>query len=383
MNFKFLTTEEKRYYICNEKKFLNKFQAIHEQEETNQPINYKCNPLYDNVDCSKEPNNSFETILKEQAELIRKSFKILRLWYSGGIDSDLILDIFLKNQIHIDEIHIRHLGPREFYPESYIASDKIYLIKNNIPNTKIIEHNKEFPYELHKQIIEKQKWTFKGIDYPLRSFNLLRNPLGNEEFNIDSIDIYGMSKPDILFIKGEWYMYLADFNLAGCLPTGNVSYRHYFYADYPEANIKQAHLLKNFLIKNFKKEQWNSILLGHHGEQQKLINKGSGRLIYNKEFIVKEVFYKEYVFENKKYYFLNNKDKWGFEFARSNKEIWKLYKIYKEQCDQLSKKYKKYLNQGRIEFELIGTFDKFYSLENNRSFTVDELFPNGFNINDL
>ena len=89
------------------------------------------------------------------------------------------------------------------------------------------------------------------------------------------------------------------------------------------------------------------------------------------------------MFENKKYYFSNNKDQQGFEFARSDEKIWKLYEIWKERSDQLSDKYKKYLNQGRMEFDLIGTFDKFYSLENNRSFTVDELFPNGFNLKDL
>jgi len=380
MNFKFLNTEEKRYYTCNGKKFLNKFQAIHEQENSNQAINFIANPLYRDLDCSQEPQQSFEDILKEQALLIRKNFKIVRLWYSGGIDSDLVLDIFLKNKIHLDEIHVQHYGPRSFFPESYIASDRLESIKHSIPSTKIIEHGKIFPYTIHKKTLMKDSWSFNGIDYPLRSFNVMRNPLGEEQFNTNLIELYGIAKPDILFIRGEWYMYMADTSLHGCLTSGAKSYKHYFYADYPEANIKQAHLLKKFLIKYIKEEKWNSTLIGFgEREQQQIINEGSGRLLYNKDFIMKELNNKEYIFQDKKYYFSNNKDRWGFEFARSNKEIWKLYEIYVQQCNTLSKRYNNYLNLGRIELGTIGTFDRFYSLENNQSFTVDELFPAGFN----
>ena len=379
MNFKFLNTEEKRYYTCNKKKFLNKFLAIHEQENSKQGINFIANPLYRDLDCSQEPRQSLEDILKEQALLIRKNFKIVRLWYSGGIDSDLILDIFLKNKIHLDEIHVQHYGPRSFFSESYVASDRLESIKQLITSTKIIEHNEIFPYTTHKKTLMKDSWSFSATDYPQRSFNVTHNPLGTEPFNTDLIEIYGIAKPDILFIKGEWYMYMADTSLHGDLTSGAKSYKHYFYADYPKANIKQAHLLKNFLIKYIKEEKWNSTLIGSGGrEQQQIINKGSGRLLYNKDFIVKEVTNKKYIFENKEYYFFNNKDRWGFEFARSDKEMWKLYEIYVQQCDTLSKRYNNYLNSGRMEFGIIGTFDRFYSLENNQSFTVDELFPAGF-----
>ena len=64
-------------------------------------------------DFSIEPEQSFYSLLVQEAKTIREKYPKVRLWYSGGCDSSLILDVFTKNNIHLDEIHLAKSGIKE------------------------------------------------------------------------------------------------------------------------------------------------------------------------------------------------------------------------------------------------------------------------------
>ena len=68
---------------------------------------------YKDFDFSIEPEQSFYSLLVQEAKTIREKYPKVRLWYSGGCDSSLILDVFTKNNIHLDEIHLAKSGIKE------------------------------------------------------------------------------------------------------------------------------------------------------------------------------------------------------------------------------------------------------------------------------
>lgn len=380
-NFKFFTNDKVRFYTCNNKVFTNKFLAIDEHRVSKQAITYTSNPLYQNIDCSIEPEKSWEQILIEQALLCRDSFKTVRLWYSGGIDSDLVLDTFIFNNIKLDEIHINHQAVPGANYEQMQAVAKLNSIKHLMPDTKVVFHN-ETTDQLKKNL-PRDNWTFTGTDFPDRSFRQTRNPLGNEELSLDTIDLYGIAKPTILYIKGEWFVYMLDSNNVSDTIWAIHGHKHCFYLDYPEAHIKQAHMLRRFMENSdVPKENWNKILLGYGDEnQQRMINEGSGRLTYTNYFIPKMIINvnkNEFFGRNGDFHFMNNKDRRSFEIAARNDELWKYYEIFVHNCDLMASQYGDWCNRGRFEYEPIGIWDRFWSLERNVSFTVDEMFPNGY-----
>ena len=91
-------------YKSNDKYFNNKFSAIDEFEATRKGIELVTPEQYDNFDFSKEPAQDMSSLLKGEALKLRGQNNYLRLFYSGGADSQAILDTFINNDILLDEI---------------------------------------------------------------------------------------------------------------------------------------------------------------------------------------------------------------------------------------------------------------------------------------
>lgn len=102
---------------------------------------------FDNYEFKRSAELDASKLLYDRLAGLRKKYSYLRLWYSGGLDSTLVLDTAIKSGIHIDEILIMKRWNPEFsslYPElsperevQAIALDKIPEIELQLPNTKI------------------------------------------------------------------------------------------------------------------------------------------------------------------------------------------------------------------------------------------------------
>lgn len=94
-------------YRCNGKYFHNKVKAILESKATNSPVGWT---YHDHIFCNYawdvDPVFSLEELYRQRAQQLRDVYDHLVLFYSGGVDSWYILNSFIKNNIHLDEIYM-------------------------------------------------------------------------------------------------------------------------------------------------------------------------------------------------------------------------------------------------------------------------------------
>lgn len=93
------------YYSNNWKKFSSKIEALQYNLITGNKINfYYYDDIYEKINWTIEPSASLQDLYKFQAEKIRSEYDYVILCYSGGYDSNQILDTFYQNKIKLDKI---------------------------------------------------------------------------------------------------------------------------------------------------------------------------------------------------------------------------------------------------------------------------------------
>ena len=86
----------------------NKVQAIFDHESSKQPIRWNFNDAdYDRYQWDVEPAQTLKELYAQRAWQLRSQYDYLVLHFSGGSDSQNILETFIDNDIHIDELVIR------------------------------------------------------------------------------------------------------------------------------------------------------------------------------------------------------------------------------------------------------------------------------------
>jgi hypothetical protein len=376
-------------WTCNQKTFFDKVDAIKESNNHNQPI-YFCTPTaYDQFPWFQEPQQSWPAVLAERAHEIRDSSEHINLLYSGGCDSQTMLNTFIKNQIHIDEITcIRLLGDHASRQDadfevnsvavSYLNSLKKYLTK-----TKITFFDLNF--DDYVKFYSNERWIEGRMKVPNTHRFRLTTEAMDQIFKNDSLNkstiLLGRDKPTILYVNNNWYCYFLDVDLEirSSITDSNCVY---FYADSPKVNAKQCHMLKNYLENTFKIDQYDT-LKKIKSIDQAHINFGSGRLEQlNSAFIYKDLNDKTVVeLKNKESVTIfNNKDIIAVQSISSDyHNMDNLLTKYKRGLENITAEVgKKWFNQGNPGLGSIGIFSKFYCLNAPNISTVDELFPTGF-----
>lgn len=169
---------------------------------------------FDNYDFKRQVNVDADELLYTRLSNLRKKYNYLRLWYSGGLDSALVLDTAIKFGIHIDEVLIMKRWNPEFsnlYPElspmhevQSIAIDKIHSLKHLVPDTKItiLEANKD---EYYSAVFEHSDWycdtSSFWFDVPVSVPTIFYKHI-NSKYNLvdepeNRCDIIGGVTPDI------------------------------------------------------------------------------------------------------------------------------------------------------------------------------------------
>lgn len=93
------------YYSNDEKVFPSKIEALFYKHATGNEISfYYYDDVYKSIDWTIEPVSNLQELYKFQAEKIRSEYDYVILCYSGGYDSNQILDTFYQNKIKLDKI---------------------------------------------------------------------------------------------------------------------------------------------------------------------------------------------------------------------------------------------------------------------------------------
>jgi hypothetical protein len=300
------------YYKVDALKFYSRFDAEQFAAKTGKPLTWHFNDEeFSNFDWTVEPAQSLEALYAARARQLREKYDHLVLWYSGGSDSQNILDSFVKNDIPLDEVasytNYDATGNKHDWLNGEIYNLTVPIIKN-IQDTSQpwLKHTivdiSQLAVDFFKNSVNKFDWIY-NVNYFLGPNNLARTSLiKNQPAWQKIIDqgkrvgfVWGLEKSKVLGINGQYYTTFQD-TVDQAVPVGHqhtqpagVFYELFYWSpDCKELLAKQAHTIKQFfksvditspyLTDNLQKG-WNSRATVN-GKIKYLTTEGTNRLLY-------------------------------------------------------------------------------------------------------
>jgi len=96
-------------YTVGDDIFYNPLLMMQASKSSGLPVVYHYfDEILDGMDWSKDytKTHTWDKLLADRALEIRRKYKKVRIWYSGGRDSYLVLKSFINKNIFIDEIEV-------------------------------------------------------------------------------------------------------------------------------------------------------------------------------------------------------------------------------------------------------------------------------------
>lgn len=344
-----------------------------------------------------EPWESYEELRRQRAQEIRDTYDYVRLWYSGGSDSQTALNSFVKNNIHIDEIAV-HMwedynvsDPYQSCSRELLISALPYLkqIKDKIPNTKITivipNKNDYLKYVSNADVLGELPFLH-SMDNASFEFHM-STPQAAWEKVLDTTtienycDVYGGTKPTICVKDNQWYFYMVDSGLTDFYLSARAE-DFFISRSNPKLFLKTAYMLHKYLAHLYTVEK-EANYFHKKRENSVLYNAAIGRDPVNKIAIYKFDRSDGYQITDhnitvqgiKQTLFIKNmiKDNWWNE----------LFKKYKENYRLLKEMYP-YLWNTNSNFDIdpnkgyAGHTSLLYSLTTGKSYDNCQIFKNGF-----
>ena len=236
------------YWSSDNKKFINKYQALLHATQTKSEVNYMFfDSVWKNFDRTLLNKFSLQELYKQRAQQLRDSYDYLILYFSGGADSYNVLRSFIDNGIHLDEVCVKWCKD---------TIDTGIYKPNNIESSAF-NYLSEWDYSI-KPVIKWLGQHHPNIKIEVVDWFKNRHLIGKEEiFNvvnhwhdvevtslatwspneIKMVDqgkkvgaVYGIDKPITFLYNNKWYMFFSDSATTMGTPAPyNVSGTEYFY----------------------------------------------------------------------------------------------------------------------------------------------------------
>lgn len=233
------------YYIVSGQRFNNIYLAQYHSYKTGAPVQFYCNTAeYDKLDWTQEPQESMEVLMDRHVQYLRNKYERLIFFWSGGTDSQTMLNVFQRNRIHIDEIVC--IG-NETLPYMPISHGE-WLQQNYWDTATTITVVDKLDLSLRSKFIDSEEWLHKDQG-DIRTFS---------NGGTDSVSVFmceqrhaghnwamisGHEKPYLVYQNGTWWARQEDRPMR---QTFGVDRIECFFLD-PVLNLKQSHLLKRAL----------------------------------------------------------------------------------------------------------------------------------------
>ena len=257
------------FYRVGDMKFYSKLEAAHAHERFGQKMSWEFNDaVFSTYDWKIEPTETLEELYKQRAQQIRDKYDYVVLWFSGGADSNNILNAFINNDIKIDEVasmvNIDATKDKMTWLNAEIftvAADKVERARLRQPGL-VHRH-----VDLSKMMMDhfshreaKFDWIYEMNGY-LGPNNVSRRDIKMKvpewakmiEAGKRVVFIHGIDKPRLFQVKDHYYFRFADLIDTAVSPSMQMMNRpwefdelFYWSPDVPKIVIKQAHILKKF-----------------------------------------------------------------------------------------------------------------------------------------
>lgn len=268
------------YYTCDGKAFETKLQAMLYANPKNLPIEWNFNnSTFDSYNWSKEPELSLDTLYDLRARQIREEYDYVILSYSGGSDSNNILESFLRQGLLIDEIITNWAldagskfivkdptvkDPWNNNAEFYLhTTERLNYIRNKSPRTKItmIDSSKAIVDSLIDG--DDATWVQTKNDVFNATGAFQFNPLYYKEVRkrFDKMTkiayVIGIDKPKLKVVGNSLFLYFLD-KTTGIIPIkeniaeySNVVPVFFYWAPSTvDLLCKQAHTVLKYIKTN-------------------------------------------------------------------------------------------------------------------------------------
>lgn len=260
------------YYTVGSYKTYSKVEALEYHAQNKHAVQWHYNPeVYNNFDWTVEPPGSLDNWYRARALQIREQYDYLVIWYSGGADSDNILNTFVKNNIFIDEI----ASYKTDDVDRQDSSTNNEIRKTAVPKAQqLIETNPTYKNTVHRVVdisklmeqvmqLHDNKWDFFYKVNQYYSLNSLARTQIREtvpayreliESGKKVCFVWGVEKPGVSKKGNKYYIHFRDGQDHAVTAYAQMlnrawEYDEFFYwaPDMPELPAKQGHVLKKYL----------------------------------------------------------------------------------------------------------------------------------------
>lgn len=335
------------YYEVNGNRYLNKYQALEKCSE-NQYLHWNFHDdEFSRVNWSTEPLEDLYELYLRRAIHLRVKYDNLILFYSGGIDSHTILNVFAKNNIKIDAIVVTgsYSVDSKLDTTCNMEQRKVAIpYINELAKQGYLKHTKICyidTVDFHRRFsAADESWVYQcgaSITPQIYTYNYYwEDPQIQQLMSSGKTAVIrGIDKPRLILDNGNWYVGFLDVCIMSGTPTGMLDkhqdwdIQEYFFwsPEYPEILQKQLHTLIKYFEANISYAEAERLTTKEATFKRSEYNNYVDPLIYYRES-------KQQIGKTKDYFslgkpeFVNlwHKDYW---FLQSHKEFSKEVETWK------------------------------------------------------
>lgn len=265
------------FYQVGDRRTYSKMEAIDLHQHTGTHPHWNFNEeFFSSYDWTVEPTEDLETLYARRAQQIRDTYDYIVLAYSGGIDSQNILDSFVNNNIKIDEVLTYSTYESHKDPDH---CDVAELINVAWPKLKQLQdQGVEFKHRYIDltdrvlAVLQNPEFKLDRAYYAATNFGSIHLSMtdlrSNEpdyarilESDKKLVFVWGSDKPRIYYENGRYCLKFIDFTDSGVRARTQMlnrenEYDELFYWSPESVDMicKQGHVLKNFFKRCYKFE---------------------------------------------------------------------------------------------------------------------------------
>lgn len=259
------------YYQLGKRRYRSKIDAM--LANTGEHVQWIFNnDEFSKWDWTKEPTDSLETLYRQRAQQLRDSYDHLALFYSGGSDSNNILNIFLRNNIRLDEVVV--YWPLELTKNIYTPTHTDFSQNNWLSEWDLVlKPDLQWLAANHPEIkitfVDISESTVSAMENITEDWFVSRaslSPSGPSTIDkygkyhavtehitgrLKTAYIRGIDKPKIMYRDSEYYVFFIDkiinhMDWTGVFDQNTVLEFFYWSPDCVPLMIKQAQIVKKF-----------------------------------------------------------------------------------------------------------------------------------------